>query len=213
MPEEIKKAVKPKAKTKAKKKVVKKKPEKVEKVLTAFDKLKIEHQHFVKQYVLNFGKAYKAYQAAYPNAKATTAAVEANRLLNNPNIKQAINDEYSKIWREKDSEIERSKTYQMIHILGNSDISDIVDLEGGTLTVKNLDEISVEARQCIQSIEYTRKDTLNGTDENIKVRLHPKLPALDLRSRIQKIIDPKDNIQQLEITIVPAKKPTKEDEE
>jgi len=178
----------------------------------AFEQLKAEHQHFVKQYVLNFGKAYKAYQAAYPKAKATTAAVEANRLLNNPKIKEAIEDEYKKIWKEKDSEIERSKTYQMIHVLGNSDISDIVDLEGGTLTVKNLDEISVEARQCIQSIEYTRKDTLNGTDENIKVRLHPKLPALETRAKIQKLID-KDPPQQLEITIVPARKPGKEKKE
>jgi phage terminase small subunit len=174
----------------------------------AFEQLKAEHQHFVKQYVINFGKAYKAYMAAYPKAKATTAAVEANRLLNNPKIKEAIEDEYKKIWKEKDSEIERSKTYQMIHVLGNSDIADVIDLEGGTLTVKNLNDIPPEARQSIQSIEYIKKETQNGTDENIKVRLHSKLQALEMRAKIQKLID-KDPPQQLEITIVPAKKPEK----
>jgi phage terminase small subunit len=178
----------------------------------AFEQLKAEHQHFVKEYVRNFGKAYKAYMVAYPKAKATTAATEANRLLNNPKILEAIEDEYKKIWKEKDTEIEKSKTYQMIHVLGNSDISDVVDLEGGTLTVKDLKEIPIEARQCIQSIEYIKKETQHGIDENIKVRLHPKIPALEMRAKIQKLID-KDQPQQLEITIVPAKRPEKKESE
>lgn len=195
------------------KKKTKEKPKPEKKEECAFDKLKIEHQNFVKEYVRNFAVGYKAYKCVYPNVTDEVARASASRLLSNVNVKQAIEDEYKRIWKEKDSEIEKSKTFQMIHTLGSSDISDIVDLRDGTLIVKSLKDIPPEARQCIQSLEYIKKETQHGIDENIKVRLHPKQPALELRAKIQKMIDPKDNAQQLEITIKPAERPDKKKEE
>jgi phage terminase small subunit len=198
-------------KTGRKKKVEEKKEEK-KKEECAFDKLKIEHQNFVKEYVRNFAVGYKAYKCVYPKVSDETARTNASRLLTNANVKQAIDDEYKRIWKEKDSEIEKSKTYQMIHSIGNSDISDIINLEDGSLIVKNLKEIPPEARQCIQSVEYVEKETQYGIDRNIKVRLHAKQPALELRAKIQKMIDPKADAQQLEITIKPAERPDKKNE-
>jgi secreted Zn-dependent insulinase-like peptidase len=206
------KAKKPvKAKAKAKKKVVKKKVVKVEKVLTAFDKLTDKHKLFVKAYIQNFAVGYKAYMQIYPKVTYESARALSTVLLANINVKNAIAEEYSRIWADKDTEVEKSKTYAMIHNIGESDISDIVDMENGTLTVKDLKDIPAEARQWIQSIEYAKKETQNGTDENIKVRLHPKLPALEMRAKIQKLID-KEPPQQLEITIIPAKRPDKKEE-
>lgn len=194
------------------KKKVKSKKDKPEKIISAFDSLSDQHKLFVRAYIENFAVAYKAYKKVYPKVKDGSARVLSTKLLANVNIKKAIDEEYSKIWKEKDSEAERAKTYAMIHSIGESDISDVVDLVGNTLTVKDLREIPPAALQSIQSIEYIKKDGQYGTDENIKVRLHSKLQALEMRAKIQKLID-KEPPQQLEIKIVPAQRPGKEREE
>jgi len=171
--------------------------------LSAFDKLKDKQKLFVKYYIKHFAVAYKAYKEIHPNVDNNVAMVEASRLLRNPNIKAAIAEEYQKIYSEIQSDIEKSKTYQLIHALGNSDISDVVDLENGTLTVKDLKDIPIDALQTILAIEFTEKETAQGIDKNIKVRLQPKLQALELRAKIQKLISVSED-NKLEIIVKPA---------
>ena len=174
---------------------------------TAFDKLSDKHKLFVKNYVANFAVGYKAYLAVRPTAKYSTARVEASKLLTKPNIKQAIEEEYAIVYAGIQTELEKSKTYKMIHAIGDSDISDIIDLKEGTLTVKDFDEIPPEARQSIQSIVMDEKDMDNGHSKNIKVTLHPKIQALKMRAEIQRLLDPKAEVKQVEIVILPAERP------
>ncbi|MHA1342355.1 MAG: terminase small subunit [Promethearchaeota archaeon] len=185
----------------------KEKKEKKEKKLTAFERLSDKHKLFVKNYIKNNGNQTRAYMDSYPKAKYATARSKGCELVTKDNVKAAIDEEYAKIWKEKDSEIEKGKTYELIKSLGNSDITDIIDLENGTLTVKDISEIPSEARQWIQSLKYTEKSTETGLDRNIEVKLEPKLKALEMRARVQKMVDPKDDTRQIEVIIKPAIRP------
>lgn len=164
------------------------------------------HTAFVKEYVSNFGNATRAYMYAYPKARGATARVQACKLLTKHNIVSAIEQEYTRLWKDKDAEFEKSKTYQMIHVIGSSNIADVIDLKEGTLTVKDIDDIPLAAQQAIQSIEMVEKETEHGVDRHLKVKLHPKLAALELRAKIQKMIDNKLELEG-EIIIRPAVRP------
>lgn len=170
------------------------------------------HRLFAKEYVANFSNGMVAYKKVYPKVKDNTAMTNASKLLSNAKIKAWVDEEYSRIWKDKDTEIERSKTYKMIHALGESEISEVVDLETGTLKVKDFSEIPLKARQAIQSVKFKRTETRYGTNEELEVKMHSKQAALDLRAKIQGMIQDKVDISG-EIVITPAEKPEAEEEE
>ena len=173
--------------------------------------MKPAHIAFIKEYVRNMGNATRAYMAVYPKASYGAAREAACGLLTKANIKKAIDAEYKKLWDDKDTDLEKSKTLQMIKELGNSNVFDVVDLKDGTLFVKSLDEIPIEAQNSIMSIEKIRKETDKGIDEVIKVKLHPKLQALELRAKIQGLLQEKVEHSGT-IEIVPAARPEDEEE-
>jgi phage terminase small subunit len=175
---------------------------------TALSKLSDKHKLFVKNYIANFAVAYKAYMATYPNASYNTARTKGPELVAKDVVKKAIEEEYQETYAAIQTETEKSKTYQLIHSIGSSDISDVVDLEEGTLRVKNLSEIPIEALPSIQSIEMDEKQSESGFSKNLKIKLHPKLKALEMRARIQKLIDTKDDMSQVDIVIKPAVRPS-----
>jgi hypothetical protein len=169
------------------------------------------HRLFAKEYVANFSNGMVAYQKVYPGVKNNVAMASASRLLRNVKIQKLIDEEYERIWKNKDTEIERSKTYKMIHALGESEISEVVDLETGTLKVKDFSEIPLKARQAIQSIKFKTRTTQYGEDSELEVKMHSKQAALDLRAKIQGMIQDKVDISG-EIVITPAEKPEAEAE-
>lgn len=173
---------------------------------SAFDSLAPKHQLFVKQYIICNGKGGPAYRQVYPVKDMNTAYVNANRLLRNAKIKQAIDDEYKKIFKDKDSEIEQSKTYKLLHSIGDADIDEVVDLENGTLKVKNMSEIPRSAIPAIQSIKRHKKETAYGTDETLEVKMHDKIKAIELRAKLQGMLE-KDNLGSVEIIVKPAQVP------
>ena len=201
-----KKAVKKKVKKGAKKKAVKTEGN------NPLDKLSPAHREFCYAYVENLGNGTRAYMSAYPNAKESTAAVNASQLLIKANIKQAIQHLYTQIWAKRTEDLEKSKTYTLIHCVGEADIADVIDLEGGTLTVKALADIPEKARKSIQSIDFTEKQTQFGPDRNIKIKMYDKLSALKLRAQIQGILAEDDNKSTVEIVIKPAERPVIEKE-
>ena len=182
------------------------KKNKKEKEVKVIDKLSPIHKLFVKNYVECINNGTRAYRMTYPKASETTARINASKLLSKANIKQAIDEEYAEYFKNKDSEREKSETYRLIHSVAKTPISDIVDLEGRTLVVKDLKEIPEFAVHAIKQIEYIKKETQHGTDENIKITLHDKLGALKLRAQMQGLID-KDNNTQIDITVLPAERP------
>ena len=183
---------------------------KEKKELSAFDSLAPKHQLFVKQYIIHNGKGGPAYREVYKGVKDIyVASANANRLMRNPKIRQAVDDEYSKIFKDKDSEIERSKTYQLIHSIGNTNIADVIDLEGGTLTVKDISEIPIEAREAIESIKSREKEGKYGVERVLEVKMHDKIKALELRAKLQGMLQEKMELTG-EIIVKPAERPDKD---
>jgi hypothetical protein len=174
-------------------------------------KLNPKHQQFIKEYINCGGNAVQAYMKVYPKAQYETAKVNASKLLTITNLIQAIDDEYKKIWPEKDTDIEKSKTYQMIYLLGNSNIADIIDIKNGRLRVKDFKDIPSSALQAIQSIECDERETPNGIHRSIKIKMYSKIQSLELRAKIQRLIDNKIEAP-IEIEIKRAVRPIKEDE-
>ena len=197
MAEQIKKAKRPIKKTKTKNKTITENP---------LDKLSPAHKEFCYAYVENMGNGSAAYKKVYPKAKDTSARANAVKLLANVNIKQAIQHLYTQIWQKRTEDLEKSKTYTLIHSIGNSDISDVIDLENNTLEVKSLSEIPESARKAIQSIDFVEKSTPNGPDRNIKIKMYDKLSALKLRAQIQGMIEEKVE-NNIEIHVAPAERP------
>lgn len=212
----IKPAVKPEngpeknniKKPEKKKKKLKKQKEKKE--VRAIDKLSQRYKIFVKNYVACIGNGTRAYMLTYPKSRPETARIKASQLLSKLNIKAAVDEEYAEYFKNKDSEREKSETYKLIHSIAKTPISDIVDLEGRTLVVKNLKEIPEFAVHAVKSIEYIKKETQYGIDENIKVQLHDKLSALKLRAQMQGLIEKEGT--SLDIVIKPAQRPNEQDE-
>lgn len=173
------------------------------------DTLKPEHHEFVRSYVANGGNGTQAYLSAYPRCKYDTARANAPKLLALTCISEALEIEYSKYWKDKNKDIEKSKTYQLIHHCGDVDVADIFNNE---YNLKPLNEIPKTARLAIQSIKRTTKTTKFGVDETIEVTLVPKLQALELRAKIQKMIETKIDMAPMEIVILPAERPTDEED-
>jgi hypothetical protein len=199
---EIKKAVRPKQK-----KIIPEKKE--EEAKREIDKLSPAHKAFVKEYVKNLGNGTRAYMATYPNAKYDTARAKAAELVAKDNVKRAIKEEYELYFKNKDSEIEKSKTYQMIHSLGSTPISDIVNMADRTLVVKSMDEIPPESIHAIKSLDYVERETANGIDRMIKVTLYDKLAALKLRAQMQGLLEAEGN-STVEIIVNAAQRPEDE---
>lgn len=172
------------------------------------DKLRVL---FAKEYVANMGNGTKAYLSVYPNAKIGTAATQASRMLNDPKIKALIENEYKRVFKDKDDEIERSKTYKMIHSIGNTNIAEVIDLEGGTLRVKDLSEIPESAQHAIESVKRRYKETKYGPEEYLEVKLFDKIKALELRAKLQGMLQDKTELTG-EIIVKKAVRPDKKDE-
>jgi hypothetical protein len=174
------------------------------------DKLSPLHRAFCYAYVENGGNGTRAYMLVYPKCSYNAASVRAYDLLRTDKIIAGIKQIYSKIWKDRETDIEKGKTYNQIHALALADISEVIDLKGGTLSVKTLDDIPEHARKAIQSIEYIRKNTKDGVDENIKVKMYSKLEALKVRAQIQNMMKTEDETKTIEIVIKPAARETEE---
>ena len=182
----------------------------IEKNKTALDILKPEHRMFVAEYVACAGNGTEAYMKAYPKAKYNTARANAPKLLALTCISEAIEIQSDKYWKDKDKEIEKSKTYRLIHFCGDVDIADIFTNE---YDVKPLNEIPLTARLAIQSIKKTEKITKYGTDKTVEVTLVNKLSALQLRATMQGMLSDKSESDDMIITVGLAVRPDRMDDD
>lgn len=195
--------------TKNTKKKTTAKPAKIE---SAFDGLSDKHKLFVMNHIKNMGNQTRAYMDTYPNAQYDTARAKSSELVSKDNVKRAIDEKNLEVYADIMTDLEKNKTYQLIKSIGDSTIADVIDLEGGSLKVKSLSDIPETALHSIQSIAMDEKDGSNGYSKNLKVTMHNKLNALKARAEIQKLIDPKAEVQKLEIIVKPAQRPDDKEE-
>ena len=167
--------------------------------------LSVRHQVFVTEYITNGGNATQAYIAARPNVKYNTAMTESCKLLRNPKITEAIQTEFARLFKEKDKEFRKGELYQQIVSIGNSDIGDIIDIKGDTVRIKDLSSLTPSVRKSIKSIKVTRKETEKGVQFVHEVVLHDKMKALELQSKILRLVN--NDPVEVDIIIRPAQRP------
>ena len=161
---------------------------------------------FVKEYIRWNGNGRKAYLAVFPKTKPHTADQSASRLLNNVKVMDAIRAEYVKIFKEKDLEAEKANIYQSLRMISDAYLCDAIDIEGGEFTVKDFKDIPPECLYAMQGADSSESNSDTGNSKRVTIKLQDKLKALEMRAKIIKLIDPKSDVAQIEITI---KKPVR----
>jgi phage terminase small subunit len=143
---------------------------------SAYGLLSPKRRAFVDAYFtckLNGTKA--AIKAGYSKKTAMTQAEQLLRILE---VKQAI-AERSAIMQAK-SRLKADDVVKELRRIGFSDITKIVRWAGNVVTVRDSAKIPHEFRVCIS--EITRTETATGS--TLKIKLHNKIAALELVSRI-----------------------------
>ena len=123
-------------------------------------------QAFVRYYVQHWNAHRAALQAGYSAASARQHGV---RCTSNVNIKLAIIE-----WlREHDASVEQdiNRVREEWRRLAFSDIGDICSVVDGKLEVKDLKDLTIAQRACIQEIRQTK--------DGLIVKLHSKVAALE----------------------------------
>lgn len=105
---------------------------------------------FVEAYLTNGGNATRAYLAAHPEAKPTTARVEGCRLLTKPNIREEIERRRLEVFKRW--EMEGEEALALLAARARFDPIDLFDEDGKLLSVRELPHY---VRVCIKGI---RKD-------------------------------------------------------
>lgn len=171
------------------------------------NKINPAHEIFIREYVDNLGNGVQAYMKAFPKASYETARRKASLLMSKGDIMEAIRKQYDKYFDGMDSKLEKTKTYRLIHSIGTTEISEVLDMEDGIFEVKKLSQIPPSAKHAIKTIKRIRKDTAYGMDEHYEIQMHDKLQALIVRAKMQKLLDSKEDAPELKITIQTAIRP------
>jgi hypothetical protein len=181
---------------------------------TAFEQLSIKHQLFVMNYCKHLGNATRAYMDTYTSAKYESAMTKGSELYRNVKVKAAIDEKYAETFKEIQSEAEKSKTYEMIKAMGNFTIDNVLDWDEDDVRLKLVEEMEPGTVHIIQSIKKKKKQTKDGYEEEIDVKLVPKLQALKMRAEMQGLMDSDDKTG-VEIIIKPGIRPSenKDDKE
>lgn len=143
---------------------------------SAYAKLSPRRRTFVDAYFackLNGTRA--AIKAGYSKK---TARTQAEQLLTKLDIKQAIAERMATMQQE--SRLTASDVVEELRRIGFSDITKIVKWAGNVVTVKDSAKIPPESRVCIS--EITQTETATGS--TLKIKLHNKIAALELISKI-----------------------------
>ena len=164
-------------------------------------------ERFVHEYLKHNCNARKAYSAIYPKTKTSTAETMGPKIFRKTQVKAAIEAELCKIWKEKDFESAKGNLYRRLIVIADASIDEVVNIEDGVLTVKNIEDIPAEVLPAIQSINFSESQTETGSSRRISVKLRDSLKAIETMAKIIKIIDPKQDAQQIEIILRPAVRP------
>ena len=166
---------------------------------SAWASLNNKQRLFVLYYLQSFN-ATAAYREAYPSVKNDdTAAACASKLLRIAKVSESIQERLDGFWESKEKECGRA--LNEILTLAYSDISNVIEISNGRMTVKDLDKID---SRIIKSI----KQTTSATGDSIQVTLHDKIQALALLSKILNMLPDKIDVEKnITVNVIPAKRP------
>ena len=141
-------------------------------------RLTAKQRAFADNYLKYMNKQEAAKKAGY---SAKSAHALANETLKNPNVTDYIEKTMDK--RAKRTGIDQDKVVNEIAKVAFSDMTDIATWGGYGVSFKASDELSKDVSGAIQEISSI--DTKEGS--NLKVKLHPKLQALELLGKHLKL--------------------------
>ena len=121
-------------------------------------KLTAKQQRFVEEYLIDLNATQAYIRAGYKNYDS--AGVEANKTLNIPKVRQAVDEAMAE--RSKRTGINQDRVIQELAKLAFVNISNAVDLQTGKIK----ENATEEDLACVQSIKI--KPTEFGTEREIK---------------------------------------------
>jgi phage terminase small subunit len=172
------------------KKPIKKKPKKQR------TKLTIMEEKFCLEYCRTGRKRESAIYAGYSEKSAQTTA---SHLLLSPIIKNEIERIKSNIMES--AGISALAVAMELKNIGFSSVSNMFD---NWMKVKDFEKLSMQQKASISDIKVTQK-TFNGIKEDIvQFKLHDKLKALEMLSKMFGLNEPEKLMQSVEIKSIPV---------
>lgn len=155
---------------------------------------------FVREYVIEHN-ATRAYLKVFPSATYGTAGVEACNLLKKPRIKREVAALESLLLRQ--SHITAKKVLRELAGIAFFDIGDLYEHDNsGMPKPRNFGQLPPQVRKVIQSVKIKRRNvpSLGGeqsTVEEVDIRLHSKIDALDKLCKHLGLTNDGDSIRKL----------------
>lgn len=131
------------------------------------------YKRFAKEYVLHMFDGAKAAIAAGYSPK--TARVQASQLLTRPNVQEFIQAEVQRL--NKNLDIQQDELLASAKAAAMLDITDVLDISGKSVTVKDLSKLPVEVRRTIQEIEEK--------EHGLKIKFESRSQARDFIARVK----------------------------
>lgn len=145
---------------------------------------------FVAAYCRHFDGA-KAIEEAFPGV-VSVPSTAAKHMLSRPEIMAAINDIAAE--RRKRYAIDAERVLREFATIGFADIRDVVTWKKGKVTIRDADDLSPEQAAAISEITETVDASGKRT---VKVKMHPKVPALEALGKNLRLFQADTNVNLL----------------
>ncbi len=147
-------------------------------------KLTIKQENFCNYYIES-GNASEAYRRAFScdNMKADTIHVKAKELLNNGKITVRVKELQAEV--KNRSDLKKDEAVNELSNIVRVRITNIMQIKGDTITVRNLEELPDEIVSAISSIKQT--------NAGIEIKLYDKISAIDRLSKMKGWDEPTKN--------------------
>lgn len=140
-----------------------------------------KQRRFVEEYLSNGENGVDAYRCAYSKtASDKTAWANASRLLKNSKVAQVLEGARKRAAQRMDRVVERyaitkENVLREFARIGFADVTDVVSIAGGSVSISDTAELSEDAKRAISEISETISES---GDRTIKVKSHSKIAAL-----------------------------------
>lgn len=148
-------------------------------------KLSAKQQLFVDEYLIDMNATQAYIRAGYKNYDS--AGVEANKTLNNPKVRAAVDAALAE--RSRRTGINQDRVVQEIAKLAFVNAADVIDVDSATV----LPDAKPEDLACIQSVKIKRTTKGKSVIEEREIRFYDKKGSLELLGRHLGMF--RDNVQ------------------
>ncbi len=131
-------------------------------------------RNFCREYIKDYNGKQAVIRAGYSKAGAKEIA---SRLLTYANVQNFLSE--LKVQHIKKQELSVDMVLSELKKIGFSDISDIVNISGESVTIKDINVMPEGASRLINSINITKTKGEDWDSVKTSVKLHDKLSALE----------------------------------